>query len=277
MPKDVKDLNFAECFASFSKKTREVIIRHLANFGDPLTVAEYINAMPQCYSSNKLIIWVDENFLVWFKADSHELFVNLTKDYAFCCHIKGFGCPDEIMIIAKNKKTESFLINSESDSLRVFAEFSKYINGFESLDTIKRFGVVSEVHHCNFGTLVVTEEKLVARNLKHMSKEYYEKSLCDSNKDIIWVRQIHICENGAEDFQLIVYLLNGKILKINLGNNFDAYMLALTLKRYVPHIMYGTDAEKLRIFQRKPDELMSVAMSKVVKSRFDEMMESANE
>lgn len=264
-------MNFAECFASFSKSTREGIIRHLANFGDPVAVAEYINLMPVCYHSEKLIVWVDSNFIAWFKADSRELYVNTTNYFTFCSHIKGFGCKDEVVLLTLKGEGESLLFDSEADSVGVYNTISLYVNGFDNHDTIKRTGSVKEIQHCNFGTLIVTDEIIIAKNRKHLSNDFYEKPLCSSNQDIIWCRQLHIINaDGSEDSQLVLYLMGGKIVKINFSHNYDAFKLALTLKKYVPHLLYGPGGDYLRIFQRKADELMSIAKGRLVSSQYKE-------
>ncbi len=260
--------DFGEYVSSLSAGERSELMNSFSRYGDPNQILDEMLKTPSCCLNREMDLRISENFLLEFHKkktkNAPQVLLLKTNSIRFCYHSSCKNGSSYCGYITPSG-CAGFLCRQTSDSLAIYKELRKYANAFDRLPSKEakdgeELSSFDRLHYYFF-----EGDQLYARKYGEITKKATDTVWIPNIQDIIWCYQWHLMDSDASDtYALDLYLLGEKKpISLSFGSELGAYVMAMELKKRVPHLMYCPDDEYKKSFKRNPAELMALAKSKI--------------
>ena len=262
-------LNFNEYVSSLSNEQRANVLKYCEKFGDANQVLRNLLDTPPCYQTQKDEYRINKDFLLWyFRYNSKKYYKIIKIDSIAYCYHSYYDNRGKIGMIFNDGSFDELHLDNE-ESVVIFAELKRYVQGFENIKPYNPF----EQPDINFPQCIGLDRNDMIRGntlycvrKKILSGKTKEVVIIPDIRTAVWCKQYYFTgdSDSSDGAYLYIYLCNHDKPEVLLANTErEAFEMAIELKKRVPHLMYGPNKTYEEIFKRNPAELMDLAKSKM--------------
>ena len=261
---------FEEYMQSLDPVQRGNHMELFAKYGDPEQVLRELYAISPCCRDKNREVRINEKYLLWYmkktftKDPAVYLFDTASIKYCYysCCRNGDYGKIGWFNI----KGEDMYFGRLDKEATAAIAQtLLQYVHGFDTFSgkPVQDGKLIESFDSLHF--LYFQGNTLYARKLGEITKKPKDSVDIRDIQEIIWVDQWYTWDSEASDsYALDVYMSHiNRPVTLHSGSEIGAFMLAVELKKRIPHLLYGPSEEYKKLHRKDPAQLMALAKSKV--------------